>query len=254
MALVRAFKIASGTEEASEHAIEVAFFSAVRSGLDKMGVGGSARAGGVDFALQQLINRAVASTEVVDILEACGFERPDISVLSDEFLMELQNMEHKNLAIEALRKLLNGEIKSRMRTNVVQHEAFSERLRQSIARYHNRSVDALQVIQELIDIARDLRREPDDTLSQEERAFYDALAVNESAVQVMSNGELRIIAAELVTTVRKNAGVDWWRRENVRGRMRVAVKRILRRHGYPPDLESEAVRMVIRQAEAIAQS
>jgi len=161
-------------------------------------------------------------------------------------------MQHRNLAVEALKKLLNGEIKARTRTNVVQQEAFSSRLEEAIARYHNRSVDALQILQELIALAKDLRNEPEDGLNAAERAFYDALAQNESAVQVMSNQELRVIATELVTTVRNNSGVDWWKRENVRAKMRVAIKRILHRHGYPPDLASEAVKLVLRQAEALA--
>jgi type I restriction enzyme R subunit len=254
-ALVKAFKLAAGSSEASEHADEVAFFVAIRAGLEKVGIGGrGSRSGGTDFAIEQLVNRAVASTEVVDILEACGFDRPDISVLSDEFLMDIQKMEHRNLAVEALKKLLNGEIASRMRANVVRKEEFSKRLADAIARYHNRSVDALQVIQELIAIAKDLRTEPDDNLTAEERAFYDALSQNESAVEVMSNDELRVIAAELVRTVRQNSGVDWWKRDNVRAKMRVAVKKILQKHGYPPDLASEAVKTVLRQAEAIAQT
>ncbi|MFC3118818.1 type I restriction enzyme endonuclease domain-containing protein [Jhaorihella thermophila] len=131
-------------------------------------------------------------------------------------------------------------------------EEFSTRLQQAIARYHNRSVDALQVIQELIEIAKDLREQPEDGLTPEERAFYDALSQNDSAVEVMSNEELQVIATELVNTVRRNTGTDWWRRENVRARMRVAVKKILQRHGYPPDLAQEAVKTVLRQAEAIA--
>lgn len=251
-ALVKAYKLASGSPQATEHAEEVAFFAAIRSSLAKLKVGGSQNGGGADFAIQQLINNAVASTEVVDILAACGFDRPDISVLSEEFMLELQNMRHRNLAVEALKKLLNGEISARTRTNVVQKEAFSSRLEQAIARYHNRSVDALQVLQELIALAKELRNEPEDGLDAAERAFYDALARNESAVQLMSNEELRVIATELVLTVRNNSGVDWWKRENVRAKMRVAIKRILNRYGYPPDLASEAVKLVLRQAEALA--
>jgi type I restriction enzyme R subunit len=251
-ALVKAYKLASGSAQAIDHAEEVAFFSAVRSSLGKLGIGEWRNDGGTDFAIQQLINRAVASTEVVDILQACGFDRPDISILSDAFMLELQNMQHRNLAVEALKKLLNGEITARTRTNVVQQEAFSARLEEAIARYHNRSVDALQVLQELIALAKDLRQEPEDGLNAAERAFYDALAQNESAAQIMSNQELRVIAAELVLTVRNNSGVDWWKRENVRAKMRVAIKRILARHGYPPDLASEAVKLVLRQAEALA--
>jgi type I restriction enzyme R subunit len=251
-ALIKAYKLASGSGQAIDHAEEVAFFAAVRSSLGKLNVGEWRSDSGTDFAIGQLINRAVASTEVVDILQACGFDRPDISILSDAFMLELQNMQHRNLAVEALKKLLNGEISARTRTNVVQREAFSVRLEEAIARYHNRSVDALQVLQELIALAKDLRNEPEDGLNAAERAFYDALAQNESAAQIMSNQELRVIAAELVLTVRNNAGVDWWKRENVRAKMRVAIKRILARHGYPPDLASEAVKLVLRQAEALA--
>lgn len=252
-ALVKAFKLASGSPQATDHTEEVAFFSAVRAGLEKVGaapLGRSSR--NPDFAIQQLVNRAVASTEVVDILEACGFDRPDISVLSDAFMIEIQNMKYKNLAVGALKKLLNGEISAKTRTNIVQKEEFSSRLEQAIAKYHNRSVDALQILQELIEIAKDLRDQPDDGLSAEERAFYDALSQNDSAVEIMDNDKLRVIAAELVNTVRKNSGTDWWRRDNVRARMRIAVKKILQRHGYPPDLASEAVKTVLRQAEALA--
>ena len=252
-ALARAFKLAAGSGEAKERAEEVAFFLAVRSALQKLDVkGGRARSASPDFAIEQLLNRAVASTEVVDILAACGFDRPDISVLSEEFLLEIQHMQYKSLAVEALKKLLNGEIKARTRGNVVRNQKFSERLTDAIARYHNRSVDALQVIQELIGLAKDLSAVPADDLSETERSFYDALAQNESAVEVMDNDQLKVIASELVKTVRENAGVDWWQRDDVRAKMRVAVKRILRRFGYPPDLQAQAVRLVIRQAEAIA--
>ncbi|MES2666899.1 MAG: type I restriction endonuclease subunit R [Pseudomonadota bacterium] len=251
--LVKAYKLASGSPQATDHAEEVAFFAAVRAGLEKLSVGGSnGDRSGSDFAIQQLINNAVASTEVVDILGACGFDRPDISILSDAFMVELQAMKHKNLAVEALKKLLNGEISARTRTNIVQQEEFSSRLEQAIARYHNRSVDAIHVLQELIQIAKDLQKQPEDGLTSAERAFYDALAQNNSAVEIMSNDELRIIATELVATVRSNGGTDWWKRDNVRAKMRVAVKRILQRHGYPPDLASEAVKTVLKQAEALA--
>jgi len=252
-ALVKAFKLASGSHEAQDAAEEVAFFAAIRAGLDKMGRGsGSSSTANADLAIQQLLNKAVASTEVVDILEACGFDRPDISVLSEAFLMEIQGMEHKNLAVEALKQLLNGEIKARTRTNIVRNQEFSARLQQAIASYHNRSVDALQILQEMIELAKELQNEPEDGLSVTERAFYDALAQNNSAVEVMGNEELRVIATELVTTVQRNAGTDWWRRDDVRAKMRVAIRRILREHGYPPDLAKAAVKQVLKQAEAIA--
>lgn len=255
VALVRGYKLASGSPQATVHAAEVAFFVALRGTLEKLDVGSKGRrTDASDFAIQQLVNNALASTEVVDILEACGFARPDISILSEEFMIELQTMTHKNLAVEALKKLLNGEISARTRSNVVKEEEFSKRLEQAIARYHNRSVDAVQVIQELIEIAKDLRNEPEDGLTVDERAFYDALAQNKSAVEVMSNEKLQVIAAELVRIVRSNAGPDWWRRENVRARMRVEVKKILARFGYPPDLAADAVRTVLKQAEALAKS
>lgn len=252
-ALSKAFKLASGSDQASEHAVETGFFTAIEAGIRKLGADRGKRGiAAADFAIRQLVNSAVVSTEVIDVLESCGFDRPDISMLSEEFMAGLQAMEHKNLAAEALRKLLNDEIKARTRTNVVKQEEFSSRLAQAIARYHSRSIDALQVIQELIQIARDLRAEPDDGLSPDERAFYDALAQNRSAVEVMSNQELQVIAAELVRTVRSSAGTDWWKRDNVRARMRLAVRKILQRHGYPPDLTTEAVKTVLKQAEAIA--
>ena len=253
--LQKAFKIASGGQLTSTHADEVAFFAAVKSALEKTEAPGTKRSGKTtDFAVERLLNAAVASTEVVDILEACGFDRPDISVLSEEFLLEVAGMEHKNLAVEALKQLLNGEIQSRARTNIAQREVFSERLKAAISRYHNRGVDAMQILQELIAIAKDLQAEPGDDLNEAERAFYDALAQNESATELMSNDDLRIIATELVRTVRNTSGQDWWRRENVRGRMRAQVRRILRRYGYPPDLQADAVSRVIRQAEALSQA
>ncbi len=252
--LDKAFKIASGTEEAQQTVEEVAFFNAVRIAIRKMDVGGEGggREVDLDAAIKNLVNQAVASTEVVDILAAAGIKSPDISILSDEFLREMEGLSQKNLAVEALKKLLNGEIKTRTRTNVVRNRQFTDRLEEAMTRYHNRVIDALQVIQELIRIARDLREEPEDGLSQEEIALYDALADNASAVEVMGNEKLRIIAAMLVKAIRENAGVDWWKFHDRRRKMRVAVRRILRQTGYPPDLEDEAIKTVVRQAEAIA--
>ena len=252
--LVKAFRIASGTPEADAVKDEVGFFTAVQSAIRKMDAGSSSGRGvdEAELAISQLLNRAVASTEVVDILEAAGVDRPDIGVLSEEFLLGLQSTPNKNLAVEALKQLLNGEIKTRTRTNTTQKEAFSSRLEQAMARYHNRSVDALQVIQEMIDMARELQQQPEDGLSAEEVAFYDALATNESARDLMGNEELRVIATELVGSVRRNASVDWWRKENVRKKMRVHIRRILRKHGFPPDLQADAIKKVVQQAEVLA--
>ena len=185
-----------------------------------------------------------------------GLETPDISILSDEFLAEVQGMEKKNLAMEALRKLINGEIRSRSRVNVVETRAFSDRLEEAIARYHTNALTTAEVIQELIELARDIRaahqRGEDEGLNQEEISFYDALAQNESAVEVMGNGQLRVIAHELLSSLKSNASVDWQHRESARARMRILVKRILRKYGYPPDLQDAAVQTVLQQAEALS--
>jgi type I restriction enzyme, R subunit len=252
--LEKAFKLASGSEAAAQVTDEVAFFSGVRITLRKLEGEGTKGAVAVDIdaAIQRLVSQAVVSTEVVDLLNAAGIKSPDISVLSDEFLKEMESLPHKNLAAEALRRLLNGEMKARTRTNVVRSRQFTDRIEDAMAKYHNRVIDALQVIEELIRIAKDLREEPEDGLSNEEAALYDALADNESALEVMGNEELRLIASELVTTIRDNSSVDWWRFEQRRTQIRVAVKRILRKYGYPPDLQEEAIKTVVLQAEALA--
>jgi type I restriction enzyme R subunit len=192
----------------------------------------------------------------VDILKAAGLRSPDISILSDEFLAEVQQMEKKNLALEALRKLINDGIRSRSKANVVQTKAFSERLEDAVARYHTNAITTAEVLQELIQLAKDLRaarpRGDEQGLTEEEIAFYDALAENESAVQVMGDDQLRVIAHELLVSLRENVTVDWAHRESARARMRVLVKRILRKYGYPPDLQDIAVQTVLRQAEALS--
>ena len=232
------------------------FFQTVRAALAKSVPGSGQSSAERDLAVQQIVSRAVVSTEIVDILQAAGLETPDISILSDEFLAEVQGMEKKNLALEALRKLINGEIRSQSRVNVVQTRAFSERLEEAIARYHTNALTTAEVLQELIELAREIRaahrRGEEDGLSQEEISFYDALAQNESAVEVMGNDHLRVIAHELLTSLKGNASVDWQHRESARARMRVLVKRILRKHGYPPDLQDAAVQTVLQQAEVLS--
>jgi type I restriction enzyme R subunit len=252
--LERAFKLSSGRDEAAAVSVEVAFFCAVKIALSKFeGNGSGARRGyELDAAIERLVNQSVCSTEVIDILSVAGIKSPDISVLSDEFLKEMAGLEHKNLAVEALRKLLAGETKSRTRTNVVKNRQFSERIEDAMARYHNRVIDALQVIEELIKIGQDLRDEPESGLTKEEEAFYDALAENGSAIELMGNAELRLIASELVKAVRENSGMDWWHFDQRRKKVRTTIRRILRKYGYPPDLEDAAIRTVVLQAEALA--
>jgi type I restriction enzyme R subunit len=252
--LERAFKLSSGRDEATAASVEVAFFCAVKIAMIKFERGNNTGAMryDLDSRIECLVNQSVCSTEVIDLLSVAGIKSPDISVLSEEFLKEMAGMEHKNLAVEALRKLLAGETKSRTRTNVVKNRQFSERIEAAMAKYHNRVIDALQVIEELIKIGRDLREEPDDGLTPEEIAFYDALAENGSATELMGNAELRLIASELVTAVRDNSGMDWWHFDQRRKKVRTTIRRILRKYGYPPDLEDSAVRTVVLQAEALA--
>ncbi len=256
LALSRAFALAAASDEARDVREEVGFFQAVRAALAKSAPGASKSSAERELAVQQIVSRAVVSTEIVDILESAGLETPDISILSEDFLAEIQGMETNNLALEALRKLINGELRSRSRVNVVQTRAFSQRLEEAIARYHSNAVTTAEVLQELIGLAKDIRaahrRGEEEGLSQEEVAFYDALAQNESAVEVMGNDQLRVIALELLNGLKSNASVDWQHREPARARMRVLVKRILRKHGYPPDLQDAAVQTVLQQAEVLS--
>jgi type I restriction enzyme, R subunit len=256
LALSKAFALASASEQARLLREEVGFFQAVREALVKSSVHAGTDRSERDLAIQQIVSRAVVSTEIVDILAAAGIQSPDVSILSDEFLAEVQQMERKNLALEALRKLLNDGIRSRSKTNLVQSKAFSERLEDAVARYHANAVTTAEVIQELIDLARDIRaareRGEEAGLTEEEIAFYDALAENDSAVQAMGDAKLRVIAHELLKSLRENASVDWAHREAARARMRVLVKRILRKYGYPPDLQDQAVQTVLLQAEALS--
>jgi type I restriction enzyme, R subunit len=258
LALSKAFALASASDFSREIRDEVGFFQTVRAALVKSADTAGKSSAEREFAIQQILDRAVVSTEIVDILAAAGITTPDISILSDEFLAEVQQMEKKNLALEALRKLLNDEIRSRSKTNVVETKRFSERLEAAIARYHTNAISTVEVLQELIQIAKDVRaardRGEEEGLSQDEIAFYDALAENQSAVEVLGNDSLKLIAHELLVGLKGGATVDWSHRESARARMRVLVKRILRKYGYPPVLQDAAVQTVLRQAEALAAS
>ena len=259
LALSKAFALAAASDEAQAIRDEVGFFQAVRVVLlkDTAASGGSGRTtADREAAIQQIISRAVVSTEIVDIMRAVGIESPDISILSDEFLAEVRETPKQNLAVEALRKLLNGDVRSQARRNVAQARAFTERLEAAIARYHANALTTAQVLDELVQLARDIRaaraRGEEAGLSDEEVAFYDALAENESARQAMGESALRVIALELVRSIKANVSVDWMLREPARARIRVLVKRILRRYGYPPDLQDAAVQTVLQQAEALS--
>jgi type I restriction enzyme R subunit len=225
--------------------------------LIKSTVDGERSAEDMDQAIRQILSRAVsASDQVIDIFAAAGLKKPEISILSDEFLAEVSRMPQKNLAIELLRKLLNDELKMRMKKNLVQSRSFTELLERTIRSYQNRTLAAAEVITELIKLGEEMReaqkRGEKLNLTEDEIAFYDALEVNDSAVQVLGDDTLKNIARELVETVRNNATIDWTVRETVRARLRVMVKRILRKYGYPPDKQEKATVTVLQQAELIA--
>jgi type I restriction enzyme, R subunit len=256
LALSKAFALTASSDEARAIRLEVAFFQAVLNALTKTEPNGRARSAERDMAVRQIIDRAIASTEIVDILAAAGIETPNIGILSDEFLAELQTTQRKNLALEALKKLLGDEIRSRSQTNVVEGKRFSERLTDAIARYHTNAISTVEVIQELIQMAKELKdraaRAEEDGLTPDEIAFYDALAQNDSAVQLLGNDHLKVIAQLLLDNLKQNVTVDWAHRESARARLRVLVKDILEEHGYPPDLSKEAVQTVLLQAEALS--
>ena len=254
--LSKAFALAVPHDDALRIRDDVAFFQTVQAGLVKRATVDKRTKEDLDHAVRQIISRAVTSEGVIDIFAAAGLEKPDISILSEEFLAEVKDMRHRNLAVELLQKLLKGELATRRKKNVVQARSFAEMLEQTLRRYQNRAIEAAQVIEELIKLAREMRaanaRGEELGLSEDELAFYDALETNDSAVKVLGDETLRGIARELVETVRKNVTIDWTLRENVRAHLRVLVKRILRKHGYPPDKQEKATRTVLEQAEVLS--
>ncbi|MBN8452789.1 type I restriction endonuclease subunit R [Accumulibacter sp.] len=254
--LSQGFALAVPHTEALRIRDDVAFFQAVRAVLAKRAPGDSRPEEDIEHAVRQIIARAVAPAGVIDIFAAAGLAKPDISILSEEFLAEVRGMPQRNLAVELLQKLLKGELAARRRKNVVQARSFAEMLEQTIRRYQNRAIEAAQVIEELIGLAREMRaahaRGRALRLSDDELAFYDALETNDSAVKVLGDETLRTIAQELVKTVRANVTIDWTLRENVRAQLRVLVKRILRRYGYPPDKQEKATATVLEQAALLS--
>ncbi|MEJ7668570.1 MAG: type I restriction endonuclease subunit R [Casimicrobiaceae bacterium] len=254
--LSQAFALSVPHDEALRIRDDVGFFQAVRAVLAKNVPGERKTDEDLNHAIRQIVSQAVVSDEVVDIFAAAGLKKPDISILSDAFLAEVREMPQRNLAVELLRKLLSGEIKSRSRRNVVQARSFAELLEQSVRKYQNRAIETAQVIEELIGLAKDMRqanaRGEALGLSDDELAFYDALEVNDSAVKVLGEPTLVDIARELVATVKKNVTIDWTVRENVRAQLRVIVKRILRKYGYPPDKQERATQTVLEQAEVLS--
>lgn len=253
--LSRAFALSVPHEKAMAIRDDVGFFQALRGAFAKNTMTDGKSPEMLDSAIRQIVSKAVASGEVIDIFSSAGLKRPDISILSDEFLEEVRNMPQRNLALELLKKLLNDEIKARSKKNLVQARSFAEMLEETVRRYQNRAIEAAQVITELIELAKDMReahkRGEKLNLTEEETAFYDALETNESSVKILGDEALRKIARELVETVKRNATIDWTVKESVKAKLRTMVKRILRKYGYPPDMQEKATKIVLEQAELL---
>ena len=256
-ALSQAFAIAVPHDEAMDVKDEISFFQAVKARLVKFDSIGSGRTDEeLETTIRQVIDKALVTEQVIDIFDASGIKKPDISVLDEEFLMEVQGMKHKNIALEVLKKLLNDEIKTRQKTNLVQSKSLMEMLENSIKKYHNKIITAAEVIEELIHLSKDIHKmdeEPKEMgLTDFEYAFYTAIANNDSAKEVMEKEILRELAVVLTERVRSNASIDWTIKESVRAKLKVIVKRTLRQFGYPPDMQMLATETVLKQAEMIA--
>jgi len=257
VALSKAFSIAIPHDQAMDVKDEVAFFQAVKSRLVKFDVSGTGRSNEeLESSIRQVIDKALVTEKVIDVFDAAGIKKPDISILSEDFLLEVKNMEHKHIALEVLKKLLNDEIKSRTKKNLIQSKTLMEMLEQSIKKYHNKILTAAEVIEELIELSKEIHKmdkEPKDMgLSEYEYAFYTAIANNDSAKQVMEQEKLRELAVVLYESVKENASIDWTIKESVKAKLKVIVKRILRQYGYPPDMQMLATETVLKQAELIA--
>ncbi|PIY61640.1 DEAD/DEAH box helicase, partial [Candidatus Uhrbacteria bacterium CG_4_10_14_0_8_um_filter_58_22] len=257
-ALSKAFALAVPHPRALELKDEVGFFQAVKARLVKFEPGDGSRSDAeIEQAIRQIVDRAVVSEGIIDVFDAAGIKKPDISILSDDFLEEIKGMQKKNLAVELLKKLLGEEVKTRGKHNRIQSRKFSEMLERAIKRYQNNLLTAAQVIEELIGLAREIRQADDEAersgLSFDELAFYDALADNGSAKAVLGDDRLRELARVLVEQVRQNTAIDWTIKESVQAKLRVLVKRILNRYGYPPDQQKLATDNVLKQAELFAE-
>ncbi|MCW5898953.1 MAG: DUF3387 domain-containing protein [Flavobacteriales bacterium] len=256
-ALSKTFAIAIPHDQAMDVKDEVGFFQAVKARLVKFDGTGSGRTDEeLETTIRQVIDQALVSEKVIDVYDAAGIKKPDISVLSEEFLLELKGMAHKNVAIEVLKKLLNDEIKARARTNIVQSRSLMDMLEDSIKRYHNKILSAAEVIEELIKVSKEItagdKQAADMGLTEYEYAFYTAVANNDSAKELMQQEKLRELAVVLTERVRQNASIDWTIKESVKAKLKVIVKRTLRHFGYPPDMQKLATDLVLRQAELLA--
>ena len=255
--LSKAFALSIPHEEALAVKDEVAFFQAVKARLVKFVSGGTGRSDiDIETAIKQIFDQALSSGQVIDIFDAAGIKKPEISILSEEFLLEIKGMKHQNLALELLKKILNDEIRSRSKTNLVRSKALLEMLETAIKKYRNNLLSTAEIIQELIELAREIKasdqRGAKLGLSEDELAFYDALEINDSAVQVLGDEQLRLIAREIAEKVKANATIDWTIRESARAKLMVLVRRTLNKYGYPPDKQQKAIDTVLKQAELLA--
>lgn len=256
-ALSKAFAIAIPHDQAMDAKDEVSFFQAVKARLAKFdGTGSGKTDQEIETTIRQVIDKALVSEQVIDVFDAAGIKKPDISILSEEFLMELKGMTHKNVALEVLKKLLNDEIKARAKKNLVKSRTFLEMLENAIKKYQNKILTAAEVIEELINLSKDIVEMDNEAkqmgLTDFEYAFYTAVANNDSARELMQQDKLRELAVVLTETIRQNASIDWTIKESVKAKLKVAVKRILRKYGYPPDMQMLATETVLKQAEMIA--
>jgi type I restriction enzyme R subunit len=257
-ALSKAFAIAVPHEQAMDAKDEIAFFQAIKARLAKFDRTGSGKSDDeLETVIRQVIDQALVSEQVIDVFDAAGIKKPDISILSEEFLMELKGMEHKNIALETLKKLLTDEIKSRAKKNLVKSRTLMKMLENSIKKYQNKILSAAEVIEELIHLSKNIVEMDSEAkslnLTEYEYAFYTAVADNDSARELMQKDKLREIAVVLTETIRQNASIDWTLKESVKAKLKVAVKRILRKYGYPPDMQMLATETVLKQAELIAE-
>lgn len=250
--LSKAFALAIPNEEALKIRDDVGFFQAIKSGLIKTTISTGKTQEELDTAIKQIISKAIVSDKIIDIFDAAGLKKPDISILSEEFLAEVRDLPYKNLAFEVLKKLLNDEIKTLSKRNLIQGRSFKEMLENAIKRYQNRSIETARIIEELIELAKKMReanlRGEQLNLTDDELAFYDALETNDSAVKILGDEVLKKIAKELIDTVRKNVTIDWTVKASVQAKMRVAIKKILKKYNYPPDKQQKATETVLEQA------
>jgi type I restriction enzyme R subunit len=257
-ALLKVFAIAIPHEQALDAKDEVSFFQAVKARLTKYVINGVRKSDEeIEINIKQVIDSALVSDQVVDVFDAAGIKKPDISILSDEFLMELKGMKHKNIALEVLKKLLIGEINNRSKTSIVNSKTLMEMLEKSLKKYHNKILTAAEVMEELIDLSKEIIKKDSEAsdlnLSEYEYAFYTAVAANDSARQLMQQETLRDLAIVLTEKVRQNASIDWTIKESVQSRLKVIIKRTLRKYGYPPDMQKMATETVLKQAKRIAE-